>query len=202
MFRFLFRFTGLVLITLSFLFVVYDGTKSIADQTIYISRVGPTWVNIHPNSLSAFEPAVERLTGAWIWNDVIQPFFLEQPTALVLVIISALLILLGSKKTPRIGYRMQCRHRHRLLLSSPCSRSPSLSKARTDLTVTPDVIGARPNPQSTCLTQAEYRCSEDRKPRRSISWNRKLAGIRTAHGAPGILGHCWLQSMERPPPAM
>ncbi len=31
-------------------------------------------------------------------------FFLEQPTALVLVIISALLILLGSKKTPRIGY--------------------------------------------------------------------------------------------------
>ena len=45
MFRFLFRFTGLVLITLSFLFVVYDGTKSIADQTIYISRVGPTWVN-------------------------------------------------------------------------------------------------------------------------------------------------------------
>ena len=55
MFRFLFRFTGLVLITLSFLFVVYDGTKSIADQTIYISRVGPTRVNIHPNSLSAFE---------------------------------------------------------------------------------------------------------------------------------------------------
>jgi hypothetical protein len=101
MFRFLFRFTGLVLITLSFLFVVYDGTKSIADQTIYISRVGPTWVNIHPNSLSAFEPAVERLAGAWIWNDVIQPYFLEQPTALVLVIIGALLVLLGSKKKPR-----------------------------------------------------------------------------------------------------
>ena len=103
MFRFLFRFAGLVVIAISFLFVVY-GTKSIADQTTYISRVGPTWVNIHPNSLSAFEPAVERLAGAWIWNDVIQPYFLEQPTALVLVIISALLILLGSKKTPRIGY--------------------------------------------------------------------------------------------------
>jgi len=42
MFRFLFRFAGLVVIALSFLFVVYDGTKSIADQTIYISRVGPT----------------------------------------------------------------------------------------------------------------------------------------------------------------
>ena len=42
MFRFLFRFAGLVVIALSFLFVVYDGTKSIADQTIHISRVGPT----------------------------------------------------------------------------------------------------------------------------------------------------------------
>jgi Protein of unknown function (DUF2523) len=56
MFRFLFRFTGLVLITLGFLFVVYDGTKSIADQTIYISRVASTWENIHPSSLSAVEP--------------------------------------------------------------------------------------------------------------------------------------------------
>jgi folate-dependent phosphoribosylglycinamide formyltransferase PurN len=64
MFRFLFRFAGLVVIAISFLFVVYDGTKSIADQTTCISRVGPTWVNIHPNSLSAFEPAVETLAGA------------------------------------------------------------------------------------------------------------------------------------------
>ena len=104
MFRFLFRFAGLVVIALSFLFVVYDGTKSIADQTIYISRVGATWVNIHPTSLSGFEPAVETLAGAWVWNDVVQPYFLEQPTALVLVIVGALLVLLGSKKKPRTGY--------------------------------------------------------------------------------------------------
>ena len=96
----LFRFAGLVVIAISFLFVVYDGTKSIADQTTYISRVGPTWVNIHPNSLSAFEPAVETLAGAWVWNDVVHPYFLEQPTELVLVIIGALLVLLGSKKKP------------------------------------------------------------------------------------------------------
>jgi hypothetical protein len=104
MFRFLFRFAGLVVIALSFPFVVYDGTKSIADQTIYISRVASTWENIHHSSLSAVEPAVETLAGAWVWNDVIQPYFLEQPTALVLVVIGALLVLLGSKKKPRIGY--------------------------------------------------------------------------------------------------
>src|SRR3954463_8844538 len=86
MFRFLFRFAGLVVIAISFLFVVYDGTKSIADQTLYISRVVPTWANIHPNSLSGFEPAVKTVAGVWVWNDVIQPYFLEQPTALVLII--------------------------------------------------------------------------------------------------------------------
>jgi hypothetical protein len=61
--RFLFRFAALVVIAVSFLFVVYDGTKSIADQTIYISRVGPTWVNIYRSSLSAFESVVEAGPG-------------------------------------------------------------------------------------------------------------------------------------------
>lgn len=50
MFRFVFRFVGLMLIALSFLFAVQDGTKSIADQTVYISRVASTWENIHPSS--------------------------------------------------------------------------------------------------------------------------------------------------------
>ena len=98
MFRFVFRFVGLVLITLSFLFVVHDQHPWIADQTIYISRVGPTWENIHQSSLSNMEPAVKNLAEAWVWNDVMQPYFLQQPTALVLVIIGALLVLLGSKK--------------------------------------------------------------------------------------------------------
>ena len=40
MFRFLFRFAGLVVIALSFLFVVYDGTKSIADQKTYSCAMG------------------------------------------------------------------------------------------------------------------------------------------------------------------
>ena len=60
MFRFLFRFAGLVVIALSLLFVVYDGTKSIADQTIYISRVGPTWVNIHRTRFRRLSPPSRR----------------------------------------------------------------------------------------------------------------------------------------------
>ena len=93
MIRFLFRFLGLVLMTLGFLVLVYDGTKSIADQTVYITKVGPAWESVHQNSLKALEPLVERFAGTWIWNSIIQAYFLNQPAALVLAIVGGLLIL-------------------------------------------------------------------------------------------------------------
>jgi hypothetical protein len=98
MFRFLFRFLGLVLLTLGFLILVHDGTKSIADQTVYITKVGPAWENIHQKSLKALEPVVEKLAGTWAWSNVIQPYFLNQPAALVVAIVGGLLILLGQTK--------------------------------------------------------------------------------------------------------
>ena len=42
--------------------------------------------------------------AAWLWQGVIQPYFLEQPVALVLGVLGAILILLGRKKKPLIGY--------------------------------------------------------------------------------------------------
>ena len=104
MFRFLFRFIGLVMLTLAFLFLVHDGTKSIADQTIYISKMGPTWENVNQSSLSALEHSVEKLLGASVWNDLVQPYFLKQPTSLVIAIVGALFVLLGEKKRRLIGY--------------------------------------------------------------------------------------------------
>ena len=104
MIRFVLRFVGLLSLALGFIFLVYDGTKSIADQTIYISGVGSTWSNIHQNSLTALQPEVERRAGAWVWQGLVQPYFLDQPVSLVLAIIGAVLILLGRKKKPLIGY--------------------------------------------------------------------------------------------------
>jgi len=104
MIRFVLRFIGLLSLALGFIFLVYDGTKSIADQTIYISSVGSTWSNIHQSSLTALQPEVERLAGAWVWQGLVQPYFLDQPVSLVLAIIGAVLILLGRKKKPLIGY--------------------------------------------------------------------------------------------------
>jgi hypothetical protein len=104
MIRFVFRFVGLVSLALGFLFLVHDGTKSIADQTMYISSVGATWENIHQSSLSALQPTVERMAGPWAWHGVVEPYFLKQPVSLVLAIVGAILILLGRKKKPLIGY--------------------------------------------------------------------------------------------------
>jgi len=104
MIRFVFRFVGLLLLALGFIFLVYDGTKSIADQTLQFSTVGEIWANIHQSSLLGLQPVVERLVGPRVWHAVVQRYFLDQWAWLVLAVIAAILILLGRKKKPLIGY--------------------------------------------------------------------------------------------------
>ena len=104
MIRFVFRFFGLLLLALGFIFLVYDGTRSIADQSLSFSTVGAAWANIHQSSFLALQPLVERLAGPRIWQAIVQRYFLQQPAFLVLAIIAAILILLGRKKKPLIGY--------------------------------------------------------------------------------------------------
>jgi hypothetical protein len=101
MIRSVFRLLGLVLLAAGFVFFIYDGTKSIADQTVYISKFSQTWAEIHQQSLQAAQAAVEKNAG-WLWA-LLQPV-LEQPTWLVLGAVGMLLILAGRKKKPLIGY--------------------------------------------------------------------------------------------------
>jgi hypothetical protein len=104
MIRFVLRFFGLLTLALGFIFLVYDGTRSIADQRLIITGVGAMWENVHQSSLAALQPVVERMAGASAWQGVIQPYFLNQPISLVLAVIGAILVLLGRKKKPLIGY--------------------------------------------------------------------------------------------------
>ena len=104
MIRFLFRFIGLLCLALGFIFLVYDGTKWIADKQFFVSSVGATWSNVHQNSLVALQPIVERYAGTRFWSNAFQPYFLDQPAWLVLGIVGALLIMLGRKKRKLIGF--------------------------------------------------------------------------------------------------
>jgi hypothetical protein len=102
MIRSFLRSLGLVLLAAGFVFFIYDGTKSIADQTVYISKFSQTWAEIHQQSLQSAQAAVEH-KAAWLWAAVLQPV-LEQPTWLVLGTFGMLFIVLGRRKKPLIGY--------------------------------------------------------------------------------------------------
>jgi hypothetical protein len=103
MIRFLLRAIGLILLALAFIFVVYDGMKSIADRTFYATPLNQFWTEIHAKSLQAFEAAVTGWLGESFWQFGVQPV-LNQPAAAVAVVVGALFIVLGRKKRPLIGY--------------------------------------------------------------------------------------------------
>ena len=103
MFRFIFRFLGFWLLAGAFIALVYDGTKSIAGNSLFITKLGATWNAIHSTSLQLLQPAVERHVARFLWDPVILNV-LTAPTWAVLGILGALLILLGRRKRPLIGY--------------------------------------------------------------------------------------------------
>jgi hypothetical protein len=103
MIRFLSRFLGLWLFAAGFVFLVYDGTKSIADKMVYFTKVGDVWAWVHQDSLRMLQPAIERHLMAWVWDPVVSSV-LSAPASLVLGLLGAFLILLGRKRKPLIGY--------------------------------------------------------------------------------------------------
>jgi hypothetical protein len=103
MIRFILRFLGLWILAAAFVFLVYDGTKSIAAGMVLTKPFGETWNDINSNSLLLLQPAIERHVAVWLWDPVILSI-LTAPTWLVLGVIGIVLILLGRKKKPLIGY--------------------------------------------------------------------------------------------------
>jgi hypothetical protein len=103
MMRFLLRFLGLCSFAGGFFFFVYDGTKSIADKSLYFTKVGDVWAWVHQDSLTALQPAITRSVGAWLWDPFVVTL-LAAPASLLLALLGTMLILLGRKKKPLIGY--------------------------------------------------------------------------------------------------
>jgi hypothetical protein len=102
MIRFLLRFLGLCLLATAFVFFVYDGTKSIANHDLVYSKVGDVWAIVDQNSLSLAQAWLKQKL-AWAWDPYVQRSF-DLPAWAVIGVIAAILILLGRKKKPLIGY--------------------------------------------------------------------------------------------------
>ena len=102
MIRGFFRLIGLLLLAGGFIFMVYDGARFVADQTLRFTRFGQFWNDIHQSSQLAFRNSVES-AAPWLWNSVIR-VLLDQPVFAVLGVVGILLMILFRPSKPLIGY--------------------------------------------------------------------------------------------------
>jgi hypothetical protein len=102
MIRGFFRLVGLVLLAGGFIFMVYDGARFVADNTLRLTRFGQFWNDVHQSSQQAFRIWVEGISP-WFWNDVVR-VLLDQPAFAVMGVAGILLMLLFRPRKPLIGY--------------------------------------------------------------------------------------------------
>ena len=102
MIRGFFRLIGLLLLAGGFIFMVYDGARFVADQTLRFTRFGQFWNDVHQSSQSTFRAWVEGL-APWLWNSVFK-VLLDQPVFAVLGVVGLLLMILFRPRKPLIGY--------------------------------------------------------------------------------------------------
>ena len=102
MIRGFFRLIGLLLLAGGFIFMVYDGARFVADQTLRFTRFGQFWNDVHQSSQLAFQTWVKD-TAPWLWNSVIK-VLLDQPVFAVLGVVGILLMILFRPRKPLIGY--------------------------------------------------------------------------------------------------
>lgn len=103
MIRSLFRLAGVIFLAAAFILLIYDGAKSIADSRVSIYKLGQLWTDVHAASLQAAQEKVQQSLPAAAWDPLITTL-LNQPSWLVFGLIGMLLILLGRRRKPLIGY--------------------------------------------------------------------------------------------------
>lgn len=103
MIRFILRFLGLLMFAAAFILVIIDGTKWITNNILMVTSVRALWESIHASSLAALRPMVTDRVGSWIWELLFDPV-LNAPSWAVFGVLGIVLLVLGRKKKPLIGY--------------------------------------------------------------------------------------------------
>jgi hypothetical protein len=103
MIRFLLRTLGLLFLAAGFVFLVYDGTRSISDNRVEFTKVEEVWSLLHAASLHHLQPWLESHGPHWLW-DPGATTVLDAPAAVALAVLGAILIPLGRRKKRLIGY--------------------------------------------------------------------------------------------------
>ena len=103
MIRFLLRFIGVLCLAAAFILIIYDGTKSIAGNSLSLTTMRALWELINAGSLAKLRPLLELYAGGLLW-DPVAVSVLAAPAWSLLGLVGILLLLLGRKKKPLIGY--------------------------------------------------------------------------------------------------
>lgn len=103
MIRFLLRTLGLFSLAAAFLFLIYDGTRSISDNRFDLTRVEEVWSLLHPASLQQLRPFLESHGPHWLW-DPGAVSLLGSPATAALAVLGSVLMLLGRRRKALIGY--------------------------------------------------------------------------------------------------
>jgi peptidoglycan/LPS O-acetylase OafA/YrhL len=103
MIRFLLRVIGLFCLAAAFILVIYDGTKSIAANNVFLTSVRDLWQLINGASLAKMQPLLQPYAGGILW-DPGAVAILGAPSWALLGAFGILCILLGRRKKPLIGY--------------------------------------------------------------------------------------------------
>jgi len=103
MIRFLFRLIGLICLAAAFVLVIYDGTRSIAGNNLFITSVRALWETVNAASLTNLKPVIVPYAHGMLWDPVMATF-LQFPSWAVLGFLGIVFVLLGRKKKPLIGY--------------------------------------------------------------------------------------------------
>jgi hypothetical protein len=102
MIRGFFRLVGLLLLAGGFIFMVYDGARWVADQSLRFTRFGQFWNDMNQASQAAFRAWVES-KAPWLWNGIVK-VVLDQPVFAVLGVLGIVLMILFRPRKPLIGY--------------------------------------------------------------------------------------------------
>src|SRR6476659_8494533 len=116
MIRGFFRLIGLLLLAGGFIFMVYDGARFVADQTLRFTRFGQFWNDIHQSSQQAFQAWVEH-TAPWLWTSVVK-VVLEQP---VFAVMSGNAVLAASCSVVRRNGALAVDVKTYIMLEAACS---------------------------------------------------------------------------------
>ncbi len=99
---FLSRALGLLLLAAGFVQVVYDGARSIANNTVQVTSVRDALFTFLPDRANALQSSVESV-APWLWQVIVAPLTLA-PAFVVAFVLGTILLWLGQPAREPIGF--------------------------------------------------------------------------------------------------